>query len=162
MDGLQRIKLGICSVCSEESPAGKIPPERFIVNKSKNLCDYHNKKRKAKPLKKKPRKKTGEAELFKKIWEELEPEQRVSFVTGFLLPDIHEMRTYYFSHVLSKGAYPELRTNRDNIVLMTLKEHQLWEFEKDKIKNNPMWEKVFLRRKELLEKLKKKPWKIRQ
>lgn len=143
-------KSGICSGCLQE---------RLIVHKSKCLCAYCNQKKgkttpkqfKArKPLKKKLKKATGEAELFKEIWNDLEVEERVSFVTGFSLPDQHEMRTYYFSHVLSKGSRPELRLVKENIVLMTLREHQQWEFEKHKIKNDPQWKKVF----DLAEKLK--------
>lgn len=151
-----KLKKGVCDECQKECEALSIkPPERWIVNKSKNLCDYHNKVRKSPgdntkrrtTLKAHFRKPTGEAELFKQIWEDLEPEQRVSFVTGFPLPDQHEMRSYYFSHVLSKGSRPELRLVRKNIVLMTLKEHQLWETGKHKIKADPklfrVWKKVF-------------------
>lgn len=145
-----KIVKGICSVCELESPAGILPPEKYIVNKSKNLCQYHNKKRKAKPIKKKFPKPSGEGALFKQIWDDHEPEERVSFVTKLPLPDQHEMRTYYFSHILTKGSYPELRLNRDNIQFMTLKEHHDWEFAKDSIKDDPKWSHVF----ELAEKLK--------
>ena len=158
-----KYKKGICNECKKECDVLEIPaPERIIVNKSKNLCDYHN-KTKARPgdntkrrttLKKHFRKATGEAELFKQIWEDLEPEQRVSFVTGFPLPDQHEMRSYYFSHVLSKGSRPDLRLVKENIVFMTLKEHQMWETQKHKIKADPKlyatWQHVF----ELADKLK--------
>lgn len=150
------LKKGTCAECEAECLAlGISPPERWIVNKSKNLCDYHNKTKKVPgdttkrrtTLKKHFRKPTGEGELFKQIWDELEPEQRVSFVTGFPLPDQHEMRSYYFSHVLSKGSRPDLRLVQKNIVLMTLKEHQLWETGKHKIKADPklfrVWKKVF-------------------
>lgn len=153
-----KFKKGICDECRDHCEnLGISPPERFIVNKSRNLCGYHDKLRrndaKALPEKKKKflqkafRKPTGEAELFKEIWEALEPEQRVSFVTGFPLPDQHEMRTYYFSHVLSKGSRPELRLVKKNIVLMTLQEHKMWETEKHKIKADPKlmrtWQHVF-------------------
>lgn len=138
-----KIVKGVCSVCLEESPAGILPPERFLVNKSKKLCCYHNTKLKAKPLKKKFPKPSGEAKLFKEIWDALEPEQRVSYVTKLPLPDQHEMRTFYFSHILSKGSYPELRLFKENIVLMTLTEHKTWENERYKIKDDPKWIHVF-------------------
>ena len=67
-------------------------------------------------------KKTGELELFKKIWEE---RPHVSEVSGKPLGNFKPM---YFSHVLTKGAYPGFRLNKDNIVLKTEHEHQLWEF----------------------------------
>lgn len=151
-----KLKKGICTECKKVcDDLGISAPEKWIVNKSKNLCEYHNKtkvipadnaKRRS-TLKKHFRKPTGEAELFKEIWNDLEPEQRVSFVTGFPLPDQHEMRSYYFSHVLSKGSRPSLRLVKKNIVLMTLKEHQLWETGKHKIKSDPklfrVWKKVF-------------------
>jgi hypothetical protein len=90
---------------------------------------------------------TGEANLFVEIWEELEPEDRVSFVSGHCLVDQHEMRSFYFAHVLSKGAFPKFRLYKKNIVLLNLHEHKLWDAGKDKIKSNPhllkMWQKMF-------------------
>jgi hypothetical protein len=49
--------------------------------------------------------------------------------------------SYYFSHVLSRGAYPELSHDKRNIVLMTLDEHQLWEFGSVP-KNDKNWDKI--------------------
>ena len=93
---------------------------------------------------------SGEANMFVEIWEATEPEDRNSFVTGFALEDQHEMRTFYFSHVLGKGAYPKFRLNKENIVFMSLREHHLWDHARWQIRSNPLWKKVF----ELEEKLK--------
>lgn len=35
---------------------------------------------------------------------------------------------YMFSHILSKGSQPRLRHNKDNINLLCLEHHQMWEF----------------------------------
>ena len=90
---------------------------------------------------------TGEAILFKEIWDELEPEERVSFVTGGNLEDRYEMRSFYFAHVLSKKSYPEFRLYKKNIVLLTLKQHKLWDAGRHKIKEDPQmmrfWQKMF-------------------
>jgi len=98
---------------------------------------------------------TGEALLFKEIWDELEPEERVSFVTGGNLEDRHEMRTFYFAHVLGKGAYPEFRLYKKNIVLLTFKQHKLWDTARFKIREDPtmvrFWQKMFDLEKELIE-----------
>jgi len=39
---------------------------------------------------------------------------------------------FVFSHVLAKGTYPQFRHYTKNIVLMTLEEHQEWEFRDQK------------------------------
>lgn len=92
---------------------------------------------------------SGEAILFKEIWDALEPEERVSFVTGHPLPDQYEMRTFYFSHLLTKGAFPKFRLNKENIVFMTLSEHRTWENYKYLIRENKhkmkLWEHVFVK-----------------
>ena len=97
---------------------------------------------------------TGEAVLFKEIWDEKEPEERVSFVSGTNLEDIHTMHTFYFAHVLGKGAYPLFRLNKENIVLLTFNQHKLWDTARWKIRENKhlmeMWTPMF----ELEEKLK--------
>lgn len=100
------------------------------------------KKRKPKGLRKHP---TGEAPVFKEIWDSTPHDCRRSFVTGLLLPDVFDMRTFYFSHILSKakGKYPMFKLYPDNIVFMTFDEHQLWEYKKYTIKDSLNWEHVF-------------------
>lgn len=46
---------------------------------------------------------------------------------------------HYFSHLMGKGAHPELRYDPNNIVLHHLRCHQLWEFG-DRYKSET-WEK---------------------
>lgn len=104
---------------------------------------------------------TGEALLFKQIWDDLEPEDRVSFVTGGNLEDIHEMRSFYFAHVLGKGAYPEFRLYRPNIVLLTLKQHTIWDTARWKIRDDPTMVKFWQKMYDLEEELKQEYWDIR-
>lgn len=75
-----------------------------------------------KPLSRK-RKVTGERELFLKIWEERE---HICIHCNRHLGD--EPNVFYFSHIKSKGAYPELRLDPDNIELLCIECHQTYEF----------------------------------
>lgn len=63
----------------------------------------------------------SEADVFKLIWE---TRPHNSFVTG--LP-IYEATAANFAHVAAKGKYPALRLNPRNIVLLTFREHQLFD-----------------------------------
>jgi hypothetical protein len=90
-------------------------------------------------------------EFFFDIWRERE---HYSFVSGQFLG--HEPLTYFFSHVLSKGAYPEASKDPENIVFMTLPEHHDWEFRRHKVKDLPEWKKVFDLAEYLKEKYSKK------
>lgn len=90
------------------------------------------------------RKKTGELELFKEIWNERPHESEVS---GEL---IYEFSVSCFAHVLSKGAYPSYRLDKRNIVLMTPEEHHLFDFKTDKAKQDKRFSWVFDRKEELV------------
>lgn len=68
-------------------------------------------------------KRTGELELFKKIWNE---RPHYCEVTGLYLPKFEPI---LFSHILSKGAYPKFRLYEPNIMLVHPMIHRLWEFE---------------------------------
>lgn len=118
---------GVCKKC------GKV---RFIVNKTKFLCDECNycrlhsgKTRKEVAISKinfknkRYRKNTGELALFKEIWNE---RQHVCARCGQILPE--PMRVHYFSHIKSKGAFPELRLCKTNIELLCINCHQKYEF----------------------------------
>lgn len=99
---------------------------RLIVNKTFVLCDdcnqlrLHGKDRftrkveniKSQQENRKSNKVTGEARLFKEIWEERE---HVCHNCKIQLGD--EMKTYFFMHKKSKGAYPSLRLEKANIEL---------------------------------------------
>lgn len=126
-----------CSKCGEL---------KYIVNRTKILCDDCNFKRlhdglsrfqykalngKIKPCKEVKRRKikrkkkapTGERELFAKIWKE---RKHICTHCGLQLPE--PMRSFYFSHIKSKGAFPELRLVESNIELVCLQCHQQYEF----------------------------------
>lgn len=119
------------------------PPETtalVVINKPR-LCDYHNRLRKAKGIlkdvstriKKKFKKKTGELDVFKEIWEEREHK---CFVCG---SELGEFSVILFSHVLTKGAYPSLRLNKENILLKCEPCHHRYEFQDT---SHSMWDKV--------------------
>ena len=83
---------------------------------------------KKKPVKKKFPKKTGEAEMFKQIWEERE---HICINCKVYLGE--EPIVHYFSHRLGKGANPELRLDKDNIDLLCRDCHYARDFQgKDK------------------------------
>lgn len=71
--------------------------------------------------------------FFMEIWAERD---HYSEVSGTFLGD--EFNPSYFSHILTKAAYPAFRYKKTNIVLMTFKEHQEWEFTDRK---HPKWER---------------------
>lgn len=77
--------------------------------------------------------------IFKEVWKE---RPHVSELSGTSLPmfDI-----WSFHHVLTKGAYPEYRHVKENIVLLTRTEHRTvhdhtWE---DLIAIDPRWSKIY-------------------
>ena len=66
------------------------------------------------------RKPTGEAALFRTLWENLPHECEVCKVY------IHEATAGNFSHLLNKGTYPEFRLDPRNVVLKCSSCHDLW------------------------------------
>ena len=109
---------------------------RYIGNKTKCLGDDCNYKRlhkgksrievraeRNKAKKPKLRPATGELALFKEIWAE---RAHVCTHCGAKLPE--PLKPIYFSHIKSKGAFPELRLEKTNIELTCPKCHQEYEF----------------------------------
>jgi len=81
-----------------------------------------------------------ELDMFIEIWKE---RPHYSEVSG---EPLGSFNVAYFSHLLSKGAFPEHRLNKDNIMLKTIEEHMLWETsDREKLRKIPKWEKVFER-----------------
>lgn len=119
-----------CKICLTKFTPTYSTVQMFCSRK----CEYEYKKQKGS----KKRKKTGEKELFDKLWK---TRKHVSFVSGEPLGD--EAEVQFFSHILTKGSYPSLRLDPRNIQFMTKKEHVLWDFGKDKIKDDPKWKHVF-------------------
>lgn len=82
-------------------------------------------------------------DLFLKIWNERPHYSEVSFRYLGEYP-----YAYFFSHILSRGSHPELAKVKENIMLMTLEEHQVWEFGSP---SGPIWDKVKERKQEMKE-----------
>lgn len=113
-------------------------------SQDKRLELLHVPKKKAKKKIQHRRKCTGELALYEKIIQVRGPFSQISGkeLIGF---DVR-----WFSHILTKGAYPRFRLKEENILLKTPDEHFKWEFEAHKLRNLPEWKWVF----ELKEKLK--------
>lgn len=141
------LRNGICSICkSENNIAKKLPSIGLLcfVCNNKRL----NEKKEYSPSIGKYQKKapTGERELFLSLWQQ---RPHYSFVSNKYLGD--EPLAHFFSHILPKSRYNELRLQSDNIVFMTLAEHQLWEFSShEKLSLLPEWQKVFDLKEKLL------------
>ena len=86
----------------------------------------------------------GQVKVFREIWNERPHESEVS---GEPLPyNFGPGMFFVFSHVLSKGACPQLKLDKRYIILMTIEEHEEWEFRGFNC-TEPKWEPVW----ELLE-----------
>lgn len=98
------------------------------------------------PLKKKFPKKTGEGEIFNLIWK---TRQHNCEVCGQSLKRVNAS-VGIFSHILSKGSYPDLRLDEENILLMgdglygNCFCHPIWEMRTAGMRNIEMWRPVFL------------------
>jgi hypothetical protein len=87
------------------------------------------------------RKATGELDLFKEIFIE---RPHFSEISGRPLGD--ELNIRFFSHILTKGAYPSYRLDKRNIKLVHPEEHDTWEFgDRAKLRTLPEWQWVFER-----------------
>lgn len=96
-------------------------------------------KKKPVPLRFKPKKKTGEAEVFEYI---SQTRKHVSFVSGEFLGE--DLQAWHMAHVLPKGKYPLFRLQSANIVLLTQHEHDQFDKQpRSKIKNDPKWKSLF-------------------
>ena len=71
----------------------------------------------------KKRKKTGDLELFKEIRNE-----RTHYCVKCSKWLGHNLKPMFFSHIKSKGAYPELRMDKSNIELLCAECHYIYEF----------------------------------
>ena len=49
---------------------------------------------------------------------------------------LREYSAVYISHILSRGAYPEMRWDIRNVNILSFKAHQLWEFGTNEQKEN--------------------------
>ena len=129
-----RGEYGVCKECERISKElGTTPPKRWIVVKKGYLCKVQNEMRKKgnKPsiskitkssIKPKFKKKTGEWDMFLEIWKE-RPHRCEQ-----CNKDLGESpKPVFFSHILTKGANPRLRLEKDNIELLCPEHHHKWE-----------------------------------
>lgn len=131
-----KLKYGLCK---GEDCKGRTDKQPLAHNRLV-LCKYCNDKRKAisKPSKdSKPKKRVSipkqskkgsqtalkDRKFFQEIWEE---RPHYSEISGKFLGD--EYNPVFFSHILTKAAYPKFRHLKENILLKTFDEHQIWEF----------------------------------
>lgn len=116
----------LCKACNHIRLHGETQFETQIKKKKQKPVKAY--KLKQKPLKRskiKPKKKkqTGEWNLFLEIWGE-----REHICENCKLPLGGTPLPIYFSHIKSKGAYPELRLVKSNIELLCPKCHSIYEF----------------------------------
>ena len=116
-------KKGVCPLCVyKKNHSGKTPQQvQYEKQKGKPEKQYHLKNTSIK-YKRKP---TGERKLFLEIWDERPHVCSNPSCSKFLG---NEPKVYFFSHIKSKGAYPELRLDKKNIELLCFECHQKWEF----------------------------------
>lgn len=159
-----RYNKGTCSICNNDDVyiVKKLPTGNYCITCNEARLDLKRYKQGSeKPLKPIPKItpkqqeiKEEDVEFFKEIWNS---RPHKSEVTGASLNyEFNPAMFFVFSHILTKKAYPKFRHNERNIMLMTLKEHHIWEFEKDTVKNDWFWQKVFKRRDELKQEYYKK------
>jgi hypothetical protein len=124
---------GLCKECASRA---------YREAKSDNLSSGKgSESSKVKKGLKSSRKTTGEAEMFRRIWE-VRP--HVSEVSGKKLLDYgHKFWYSQFAHVVSKGARPDLRLVESNIILMTFDEHFTWDNHRHLLKGKEEWKWVF-------------------
>ena len=125
----------ICNDCGRLS---------YIYHKKKKQCQYCWKKERSsswkanskpkEPTRINPRSKKGyktaqdDSKFFHQLWK-----SKPHFCENCSKDLGDDYNPVYFSHILSKGAYPNLRYYIDNINILCFKCHQEWEFGKRKI-----------------------------
>ncbi len=84
----------------------------------------------------------NQKELFEWIWEN---RPHVSEISGKLLPHKgHPQWHWCFAHLLSKGAFPSLKLDPENIMLMLPSEHEKQEsFEKFQQRKQELKERYY-------------------
>lgn len=142
-------KVGMCSKCGNEPIVNHTHKLGYNCNRERMLARKEYLGIEEKPKKKvglkTQKKQTGELEIYKEIWNE---RPHKSEIDGTYLGE--ELQPIFFSHILSKGAYPSYRLDKRNIILKTPEQHQLWEFgDKKELRKDPNWNIVFERFDEL-------------
>lgn len=123
-------KYKTCSSCGKSTILWKSNPKLCknctLQSKVKSLKNFKHPKNNYTKVYKYKRKTTGERELFLSIW--LKRPHKCENCCTYLG---EEPKTFYFSHIKSKGAYPELRLVEENIEILCLNCHQAWENNKE-------------------------------
>jgi 5-methylcytosine-specific restriction endonuclease McrA len=121
-----KIETGICKNCHKKT---------YIQNKFKYWCSdcvyalsHHGKTKSQIAMeksmqKKKPVKRTGERELFERIWN-----QRPHICTNCLSKLGDTPKIHFFAHLYPKSTHPELRLDPLNIVLLCYDCHYDFDF----------------------------------
>jgi len=117
---------GICKQCDKDkwiqNVKGICPDCIFMNNhQGKSKQEVYRERQKGKQKK---RKVTGERALNLEIWIE---RQHICHNCGANLGNIPKV--HFFMHLKSKGSRPDLRLDKDNILLACLKCHFAWDFQ---------------------------------
>lgn len=137
------VKSGRCFKHNEEYKESKKSPER----KERERLKKEERIRKAQSYRPKPRKVTGELEVFNRIWSTREHKCEVCEH-----PIIRRKENFVkmFSHVASKGSEGSLRLDEENILLMgdgwfdNCDCHLKWEYRTAEMREIEMWKPIFL------------------
>lgn len=88
----------------------------------------------------KPKKISGQKELFEEIWNTT---PHVCWITGDRLPE--PAKADYFFHVLPKGGFPKYKFNPENLILTRSDYHRDWHSKgrSELLKKDPRWQRVF-------------------
>jgi hypothetical protein len=115
----------ICSDCTYQNNHNGKTMQQVTIEKQKLKESKQIKRTVRKPLKQKFKNPTGERDLFLEIWKEREHICSNKDCRKYLGD---EPCVQYFSHIKSKGAYPELRLDKSNIEILCGECHYQEEF----------------------------------
>lgn len=83
-------------------------------------------------------------DVFKEIWNE---RPHVSEISGEPLIERESGQSFYwifqFFHILPKSIYGKAKLSKENIILTTWKEHDMWTRRMDKCRELEQWQWVF-------------------
>ena len=132
----------LCPKHLQEDKDSKKSPEKLAKENLKKEAKYT----KASNYKTKPRKITGEGDVFSRIWN-----SRLHNCEVCGRPLIRKKNEVgIFSHILSKGASPQMRLDEDFILLMGDSLwphcgcHAKWENRTENMRNMEIWKPIFL------------------
>jgi 5-methylcytosine-specific restriction endonuclease McrA len=119
--------------------------QKKVVKEKQSLEDLKKKGliKKASSLKRKP---TGEAQVFKRIWDTRDHNCQICGVY------LKEGKASNFSHLLPKGKFPEFRLDEDNIWIKCDDCHDRWHIWGNALRTSSKWAKFFTAYDDLWEK----------